>query len=61
MSGLAKKYGATNEQVFFRLVQGLGILPLSGTTSPRHMREDLAAAALPLEEAELRVLEDLIK
>ena len=34
--------GFTAEQMFFRYVMDLGVSPLSGTTSPDHMRQDVA-------------------
>lgn len=39
---LAAKYHVTPAQVLFRYLTGIGIVPLSGTTSQLHMREDLA-------------------
>jgi diketogulonate reductase-like aldo/keto reductase len=46
----------TLAQVIFRFAIQLGMLPLSGTTSAAHMRDDLAAA-FELTEAELNTLE----
>jgi diketogulonate reductase-like aldo/keto reductase len=53
VSSLAKKYQKTNEQVFYRFVQHLGIIPLSGTTSPEHMAQDLDLASFELTSAEI--------
>ncbi len=39
---LAAKFGRSSEQVFFRYLTQVGIIPLTGTTSEQHMREDLA-------------------
>ena len=39
---LAHKYKRTHAQVFFRFLSQTGIVPLTGTRSERHMREDLA-------------------
>jgi aryl-alcohol dehydrogenase-like predicted oxidoreductase len=35
----------------------VGILPLTGSSDPWHLREDLAAADLELEASELAVVE----
>ncbi len=39
---LSAKYGYTPEQIFFRYLTQADIVPLTGTTSETHMREDLA-------------------
>jgi diketogulonate reductase-like aldo/keto reductase len=39
---LAANYGRTPAQVFFRYLTQIDIIPLSGTTSQAHMRDDLA-------------------
>jgi diketogulonate reductase-like aldo/keto reductase len=44
----ARKTGATVEQTLFAMVRELGVLPLTGTSSARHMREDLASLTLRL-------------
>ena len=56
VAALAKRYGRTREQIVFRFAQQLGMLPLTGTSSPAHMREDLAIADLALAPAELASL-----
>jgi aryl-alcohol dehydrogenase-like predicted oxidoreductase len=35
------------------------MLPLTGTTDEQHMRQDLASAALPLSDDEVRAIESL--
>jgi diketogulonate reductase-like aldo/keto reductase len=49
----------TPAQVVFRFAQQVGMLPLTGTTDPRHMREDLAAAEFDLTPADLARIEHL--
>ena len=49
---IASKYGATPQQIFFKFVRSLGIIPLSGTTSERHMIEDVAVESIPQLSAE---------
>ena len=48
---LAKKFSATPAQVVFAFARAAGMLPLTGTSSPEHMQEDLASLQiiLPLE------------
>ena len=40
---IVRRTGRTPAQVVFRFAIGIGMLPLTGTTDPAHMREDLAA------------------
>lgn len=54
---IAKKYEKTPQQVFYRFVQHLGIIPLSGTTSVEHMTQDLDLESFDLTEIEI----DMIK
>lgn len=41
---IVARKGRTTAQVVFRFAQAVGILPLTGTTDPQHMREDLDLA-----------------
>lgn len=54
---LAAKYRVTPAQVFFRNLTQIGIVPLTGTTSAEHMREDLAIFELTLTDAECAAME----
>jgi diketogulonate reductase-like aldo/keto reductase len=54
---LAKKRAVTVPQLVFAFARAVGMLPLTGTTDPAHMQEDLASAALALEPAEIAVVE----
>ena len=38
---IAKSYNKTKEQIFFKYIMSLGIVPLTGTTNEYHMKEDL--------------------
>ena len=62
MQRLAKKYGKTAEQIFFRFVRSQDIIFLTGTTSEEHMRMDLEAATLkfPLEESEIESIKAML-
>jgi diketogulonate reductase-like aldo/keto reductase len=56
---LAVRLGATPAQVVFRFAQAVGILPLTGTTDPAHMAEDLASRRLTLTADEVDAIETL--
>lgn len=56
---LARKYQRTAAQIIFRFALDIGMLPLTGTTSAEHMREDLAVQTFQLEPAELPAIENL--
>ena len=57
MVGMARRRGKTIAQLVFRFAQQVGMLPLTGTTDPRHMQEDLASSTFDLSEDELRQIE----
>jgi diketogulonate reductase-like aldo/keto reductase len=56
LRALAAGRGVTPAQLFFRALTQLGIVPLTGTTSEEHMRQDLAIFQLELGTAELEQL-----
>jgi diketogulonate reductase-like aldo/keto reductase len=49
--------GKTLPQVVFRFAIHAGMIPLTGTSNPTHMAEDLACTELELSEADVRTLE----
>ncbi|MEO5347988.1 MAG: aldo/keto reductase [Magnetococcus sp. YQC-9] len=57
---LAEERHCTPEQLFFRFLSIIGITPLTGTTSARHMEEDLAIFAIDLDDARCVELERLL-
>ncbi len=57
---LAGKYHCGSAQVFFRFLTQAGIIPLTGTTSERHMREDLAIFDFALTDEESKAVDDLL-
>ena len=59
IAGFAAQRGATPEQVVFRFAQAVGMLPLTGTSSAEHMREDLASGAVRLSDDEVQALESI--
>ncbi len=60
MSQLVRKYGKTKEQIFFRFVKSLGIIPLTGTTSQEHMQEDLSVTSFELDGMEIAQLQGML-
>jgi len=59
VGGIAARARATPAQVVFRFAQAVGMLPLTGTSSAEHMRQDLASRALTLSADEARAIESL--
>jgi diketogulonate reductase-like aldo/keto reductase len=57
--GIAKKLGAGVAQVIFRFAMQIGMLPLTGTTNPQHMKEDLQAEQLSLSTEEIQRIETI--
>jgi diketogulonate reductase-like aldo/keto reductase len=53
VKALARRFACTTAQVVYRFALGLGMIALSGTTAPEHMRECLAAAAIDLDASEI--------
>jgi diketogulonate reductase-like aldo/keto reductase len=56
---LAARLGKTPAQVIFRFARHVGMLPLTGTTDPRHMREDLDSAGFDLTPEDARLVETI--
>lgn len=50
---LAIKHGRSEAQVFYRFLTQLGIVPLNGTTSLAHMREDLDIFSFALDMGDM--------
>jgi diketogulonate reductase-like aldo/keto reductase len=56
---IARRHGATPAMVILRFAQRLGMLPLTGTTDPRHIALDLQIDALPLDDDEVARIDAL--
>lgn len=56
---VAAAAGLTPAQVVFAFAKKIGILPLTGTSSAEHMRQDLASASLELPEAAVAAMENI--
>src|SRR5262249_30546350 len=60
VAAMAARYKATPAQVVFRFAQLVGMLPLTGTSDPEHMAQDLASHDLSLSADEVRAIESLV-
>ena len=56
---IAKRLGTGPAQIIFRFAMQIGMLPLTGTTSERHMKEDLRAEELVLTSEEVQRIETI--
>jgi diketogulonate reductase-like aldo/keto reductase len=56
---IAHRLGASPAQVIFRFAMQIGMLPLTGTTSQQHMKEDLQAEQFALSTEELQRIETI--
>ena len=56
---IAQRLGAGLAQVVFRYAMQVGMLPLTGTTNPQHMKEDLQAEQLTLTAEDMQVIETI--
>jgi diketogulonate reductase-like aldo/keto reductase len=56
---VAKRHEVTPAQIIFRFASLMGILPLTGTSNPTHMKDDLASPGIALGPCEVRTLETL--
>jgi diketogulonate reductase-like aldo/keto reductase len=54
---IAKKVGRTRAQVAFRFAMQVGMIPLTGTSSAAHMREDLASFEFVLDDEDVEAIE----
>jgi diketogulonate reductase-like aldo/keto reductase len=54
---LVARLGATPAQVVFRFARAVGMVPLTGTTDPEHMRQDLASGSLLLDAEDVQLIE----
>ena len=59
IAGLAQERQASPAQVIFAFARAVGMLPLTGTSDPEHMRQDLASLALKLSPDAVQGIETL--
>jgi diketogulonate reductase-like aldo/keto reductase len=56
---IAQRLGASTAQLIFRFAMQIGMLPLTGTTSQQHMKEDLQAEQFALSTEEIQRIETI--
>lgn len=61
LGALAATHGRTPAQVFFRYLTQIGVVPLTGTASEAHMREDLAIFEFELTQDQCAAVSGLLK
>jgi diketogulonate reductase-like aldo/keto reductase len=59
--GLARRHGRTVAQILFRFLTQIGIVPLTGTRSAAHMRQDLAIFDFELSAPECETMNGLLQ
>ncbi|MCX5723743.1 MAG: aldo/keto reductase [Nitrospirae bacterium] len=59
LRAIAQRVGAGLAQVVFRFAMQIGMLPLTGTTNPQHMKEDLQAEQLTLTDDDMQLIETI--
>lgn len=59
IAGLAAKGGVTPAQVIFAFARSVGMLPLTGTSSAEHMKQDLASREVMLSPEEVEAIENV--
>jgi len=57
----SKKYNKSEALIFYRYLNQKGIIPLNGTTSEKHMKEDLEISDFILEDYEIEQIDALLK
>jgi len=59
ITALASAHKRTAPQILFRYLTQIGVVPLTGTRSERHMREDLSIFEFELTVAERRAVDKI--
>ncbi len=59
LRAIAKRLGTRPAQVIFAFAMHIGMLPLTGTTNPQHMKEDLQAEQLILSSEDIQRIETM--
>lgn len=60
MENLTKKYNKTSEQIFYKFLNQINILPLNGTTSKEHMILDLDINSFDLESDDIDLISGVL-
>jgi len=56
---ISKRLGCSVAQVVFRFALQVGMIPLTGTSSKSHMKEDLASDEIELTGSEIEIIENI--
>jgi diketogulonate reductase-like aldo/keto reductase len=59
MTAIASKHNRTTAQILFRYLVAIGVVPLTGTKSEAHMRDDLAIFSFELTDDEIASVDAL--
>ncbi|WP_404358147.1 aldo/keto reductase family protein [Methylotuvimicrobium sp. KM1] len=59
MDQLAKRHGCTKAQAVFRFALQLGMIPLTGTSDPEHMKQDLSVYDFVFSADEIAMMENV--
>jgi diketogulonate reductase-like aldo/keto reductase len=59
VQAIATRLQKTPAQIIFSFALHVGMLPLTGTSSQKHMQEDLAATASDLSADDVNLIENL--
>ena len=59
VGAIAKRLGVHGDQVIFRFAMQVGMVPLTGTTDPQHMKEDLGVYGIELTPDEVNHIESI--
>ena len=57
VTAFAKAHGKTPSQIIFKFAQQVGMLPLTGTSDPAHMQQDLDLGGFELDAEELSTID----
>ena len=60
LESISKKYDKTVEQIFYKFLNEIDIIPLNGTTSTEHMKFDLDLNNIYLEKSEIEEIKSLL-
>ncbi|PKL75756.1 MAG: aldo/keto reductase [Candidatus Melainabacteria bacterium HGW-Melainabacteria-1] len=59
LHAIAARHDCSVSRLVFRFALQVGMMPLTGTSNPEHMREDLAAYEIALSEAEINTIANI--
>jgi len=59
LAAVARRHGRSAAEIVFRFALDVGMLPLTGTTDPRHMQADLGILDFHLDPAEVALIEGI--